>query len=96
MIIAIVFSAAIQAYPVILRSLPQHRFSRWSSQLRARLSLEEILIPRQQNLREYERLLLEAILPSSTVIRWYIASFRNESAVIEAVLEKKVPINGTL
>ena len=89
MIIAIAFSPFVLAYPVTLRSFPQLRLF---SPLSARLSLEEVLIPRQQNLREYERLLLEAIPPSSTVIRWYIASFRNESAVIEAVVEKNVPI----
>ena len=86
LIIAIAFSPIVLTYPV---SFPQLRLC---SLLRARLSLEEVLIPRQQNLREYERLLLEAIPPSSTVIRWYIASFRNESAVIEAVVEKNVPI----
>ena len=88
LIIAIVFSAVVLAYPVTLRSFPQHLLS---SPLKARLTLEEVLIPRQQNLREYERLLLESMPSSSTVIRWYIASFRNESAVIEAVVEKSVP-----
>ena len=83
--IAVILSVVVVAYPITLRTYPQHLLG---SPVRARLTMEEVLIPRQQNLREYERLLLEAMPSSSIVIRWYIASFRNESAVIEAVVEK--------
>jgi hypothetical protein len=62
---------------------------RSSSPLEAQLSLQTVAIARQINPAEYERLLRSTIPPSDTIIRWYIASFSNDSAIIEVVVEKE-------
>ena len=53
----------------------------------SRLTMETITVPRQQNPREYERLVLESVAATHNVVRWYIANFQNGSAIIEAVVE---------
>lgn len=55
--------------------------------LEAHLSLETIAIACQNNPLEYERLLRAKIPPSDTIIRWYIARFTNDTAIIEVVVE---------
>ena len=57
--------------------------------LKAQLSLQTIEIARQINPGDYERLLRATIPASDNIIRWYIAKFTNDSAIIEAVVEKE-------
>jgi len=60
---------------------------RTASRRSARLTMETIAVPRQQNPNEYERLVRETVAATDNVVRWYIASFQNASAIIEAVVE---------
>lgn len=53
------------------------------------LSLQTIEIARQSNPVEYERLLRATIPTSDTIIRWYIAKFTKDFAIIEVVVERE-------
>ncbi len=54
------------------------------------LRIQSVVVPTQQNLRQYEKLLRESV-HSKTIVRWYLTNLNPNSAEIEAVICDEEP-----
>lgn len=55
--------------------------------------MTEVRLPRQTDLLEYARLVAATVSSEDTLLRWYIARFDEDTAVVEAVCVRARPIS---